>query len=86
AYANPQRGPQIHYIVDGEQRILLERPQQDVPVELPAAKDAETTARWIERCLAGEVAIPEPISRQIACCLLATGEVNTLEQGVARLR
>ncbi|MHA7847702.1 DNA-binding protein YbiB [Serratia sp. D1N4] len=86
AYANPQRGPQIHYIVDGEQRILLERPQQDVPVELPAAKDAETTARWIERCLAGEVAIPEPISRQIACCLLATGEVKTLDEGLARLR
>lgn len=86
AYANPQRCPQIHYIADGEQQILLERPSQDMPVELPAAKDAETTARWTERCLAGEVAIPEPILRQIACCLLATGVVATLEQGLARLR
>ncbi|AHG21768.1 glycosyl transferase [Chania multitudinisentens RB-25] len=86
AYANPQRCPQIHYLVDGEQHVLLERPQQDAPVALPEAKDAETTARWTERCLAGEVAIPEPILWQIACCLVATGEVETLAQGLARVR
>lgn len=86
AYASPQRCPQIHYIVGGEQQTILERPQQDVPVALPNAKDSETTARWIECCLAGEVAIPEPIARQVACCLLATGEVSNLEQGLARLR
>lgn len=86
AYANPQRCPQIHYMVNGEQQVLLERPAQDEIPELPAAKDAETTARWTERCLAGEVAIPLAIQRQIACCLLATGEVETLEQGLARLR
>ncbi|CAI1533019.1 Anthranilate phosphoribosyltransferase 2 [Serratia quinivorans] len=86
AYANPQRCPQIHYMVNGEQQVLLERPAQDEIPELPAAKDAETTARWIERCLAGEVAIPLAIQRQIACCLLAAGEVDTLEQGLERLR
>lgn len=86
AYANPQRCPQIHYIVNGEQQVLLERPAQDETPELPAAKDAETTARWTERCLAGEVAIPLAIQRQIACCLLAAGEVDSLEQGLARLR
>lgn len=86
AYANPQRCPQIHYIADGEQRVLLERPGQDETPALPAARDADTTARWIERCLAGEVAIPLSIQRQIACCLVAAGEVETLEQGLARLR
>jgi anthranilate phosphoribosyltransferase len=86
AYANPQRCPQIHYIVNGEQQVLLERPGQDEAPDLPAAKDAETTARWTERCLAGEVAIPLAIQRQIACCLLATGEVGSLEQGLERLR
>jgi anthranilate phosphoribosyltransferase len=86
AYANPQRCPQIHYMVNGEQQVLLERPAQDEIPELPAAKDAETTARWTERCLAGEVAIPLAIQRQIACCLLAAGEVDTLEQGLERLR
>ncbi|CAI1576157.1 Anthranilate phosphoribosyltransferase 2 [Serratia quinivorans] len=86
AYANPQRCPQIHYMVNGEQQVLLERPAQDEIPELPAAKDAETTARWTERCLAGEVAIPLAIQRQIACCLLATGEVGSLEQGLERLR
>ncbi|CAI0777288.1 DNA-binding protein YbiB [Serratia quinivorans] len=86
AYANPQRCPQIHYMVNGEQQVLLERPAQDEIPDLPAAKDAETTARWTERCLAGEVAIPLAIQRQIACCLLATGEVGSLEQGLERLR
>lgn len=84
AYANPQRCPQIH-VIAGEQQILLERPQLDATVELPTAKDAETTARWTERCLAGEVAIPESIAWQIACCLVATGEVETLAQGLAKL-
>jgi anthranilate phosphoribosyltransferase len=73
-------------MVNGEQQVLLERPAQDEIPELPAAKDAETTARWTERCLAGEVAIPLAIQRQIACCLLAAGEVDTLEQGLERLR
>lgn len=85
AYANPQRCPQIHFIADGEQRVLLERPALDETPALPVAKDANTTARWIERCLAGEVAIPLSLQRQIACCLVAGGEVETLEQGLQRL-
>ncbi|MFA1236846.1 DNA-binding protein YbiB [Serratia odorifera] len=85
AYANPLRCPQIHYIVNGEQQIMLERPAQEAAPQLPAARDAETTARWMERCLAGEVAIPDALARQVACCLLASGEVDTFEQGLARL-
>lgn len=85
AYANPLRCPQIHYIAGGEQRVLLERTLQDETPTLPAAKNAETTARWTERCLAGEVAIPQAIQRQIACCLVAAGESETLEQGLQRL-
>lgn len=86
AYANPLRCPQIHHIVGGEQHVLLERTLQDETPALPAAKDAETTARWTERCLAGEVAIPQAIQRQVACCLVAAGESETLEQGLQRLR
>ncbi|TQI79693.1 anthranilate phosphoribosyltransferase [Serratia fonticola] len=85
AYANPQRCPQIHYISRGEQRVLLPRPEQDEVADVPAAKDAVTTARWTARCLACEVAIPAPIARQVACCLLAAGEVESLEQGLERL-
>ncbi|MHC5175051.1 DNA-binding protein YbiB [Serratia rhizosphaerae] len=85
AYANPQRCPQIHFIADGEQRVLLERPALNETPALPAAKDAETTARWIERCLAGEVAIPQALALQVACCLVATGQATTMEQGLARL-
>jgi len=85
AYANPLRCPQIHHIVGGEQQVLLERTLPDETPALPAAKDAETTARWTERCLAGEVAIPQAIQQQIACCLVAAGESETLEQGLQRL-
>ncbi len=74
AYANPLRCPQIHHIVGGEQRVLLERTLQDETPALPAAKDAATTARWTERCLAGEVAIPQAIQRQVACCLVRRRE------------
>lgn len=50
AYANPRRCPQIHFI-NGEQRVLLERPAADETLALPAAKD--TTAHLTERCLTG---------------------------------
>ncbi|WON78076.1 DNA-binding protein YbiB [Serratia sp. UGAL515B_01] len=86
AYANPVRCPQIHAIAEGQQRILLERQQLDVTLELPTAKDAETTARWIERCLAGDVAIPDSIARQVACCLVVSGQVETLALALERLR
>lgn len=85
AYANPQRCPQIHYIVGGEQRVLMERPPQDESAQLPAEKDALSTARWTERCLAGDEPIPPAIQRQIACCLVAAGVAATLEDGLARL-
>jgi anthranilate phosphoribosyltransferase len=32
------------------------------------------------------VAIPQAIQRQVACCLVAAGESETLEQGLQRLR
>ena len=52
---------------------------------LPQAKDPETTAQWIERCLAGSEAIPESLKIQMACCLVATGEAATISDGLARV-
>lgn len=86
-YANPLRCPQIALIDKQGTSILSER-QQGITgdeVTLPESKDPEVTARWIERCLAGVEAVPESLKIQMACCLLATGEVETLEQGLARL-
>ncbi len=84
-YANPQRCPQINLIDAQGERILYAR-NDDAPAVMDgAAKDAESTARWIERCLAGSEAVPESIKIQLACCLLGTGEVPTLEAGLARV-
>ncbi|MFR0169059.1 DNA-binding protein YbiB, partial [Escherichia coli] len=49
------------------------------------AKDPETTAQWIERCLAGSEPIPESLKIQMACCLVATGEAATISDGLARV-
>ncbi|ANR78103.1 DNA-binding protein YbiB [Kosakonia sacchari] len=84
-YANPQRCPQINLIDAQGERVLYARDDAATPVSEGAAKDAESTARWTERCLAGSEAVPESLKIQIACCLVATGEVATLEEGLARV-
>jgi len=86
-YANPLRCPQIALVDKQGTSILSERQQGIVgdEVVLPESKDPEVTARWIERCLAGVEAVPESLKIQLACCLLATGEVERLEQGLVRL-
>lgn len=86
-YANPQRCPQINLIDEQGVTVMVERQTEgeDAVVSLPAAKDAETTARWIERCLTGSEPIPRSLKLQMACCLVATGEVVTLQDGLARI-
>lgn len=86
-YANPQRCPQIT-LIDGQgTRVVNERQseQAEEAVVLPSAKDPEVTARWIERCVAGVEPVPHSLKIQLACCLLATGEANSLEEGLARV-
>lgn len=87
-YANPARCPQIALVDKRGTQILSERllgaNQQEL--NLPESKDPEVTARWTERCLAGVEAVPESLKIQLACCLVATGEAATLEQGLVRLK
>ncbi len=68
-------------------RVLYERQTETAAeaVVLPASKDPEVTARWIERCVAGVE--PVPHSLKIPACLLSAGqrEVTTLEQGLSRV-
>jgi Anthranilate phosphoribosyltransferase len=85
AYANPQRCPQLTLIDAAGARVVLERGEENPAVALPEAKDPHTTARWIEQCLAGSVPVPHAIKLQMACCLLATGEVETVEAGLQRV-
>lgn len=86
-YANPLRCPQITLIDAAGARVVNERQseQADTPVALPTAKDPQTTAQWIERCVAGVEPVPQSLKIQMACCLLATGEVNSLTEGLARV-
>ncbi|STW00828.1 anthranilate phosphoribosyltransferase like protein [Klebsiella pneumoniae] len=58
---------------------------QPEAVVLPTSKDPEVTARWIERCVAGVEPVPNSLKIQLACCLLACGEVTSLEQGLSRV-
>ncbi|WP_205962729.1 DNA-binding protein YbiB [Pararobbsia silviterrae] len=67
AVADTRRQVQIDWIHDGEAETLVEserRADDAPPAELPE-RDAASTARWIERVLAGEQAAPPEIVRQV---------------------
>ncbi|MGK0600699.1 DNA-binding protein YbiB [Yokenella regensburgei] len=85
-YANPQRYPQINLIDAQGVKVLVERQLADnAGVALPESKDPLVTARWIERCVTGSEPVPHSLKIQLACCLLAAGEVATLDAGLARV-
>lgn len=84
-YANPQRCPQIMLIDSAGSRAVLERGEENRDVALPKAKDPHTTAHWIVECLAGNAPVPHAIRLQMACCLLATGEVDSVDAGLQRV-
>ncbi|WP_409308895.1 DNA-binding protein YbiB [Pectobacterium sp. B1J-3] len=86
-YANPQRCPEIHFIRQQKTSVLQLRQDIAVPPDsLPIARDAATTARWTAQCLAGEIALPQAIRLQLACCLVAAEQAPTMEQAVATIR
>ncbi|ENY5365503.1 DNA-binding protein YbiB [Raoultella ornithinolytica] len=86
-YANPQRCPQIS-LIDASGTLVVHERQSELPEEgavLPESKDPQVTARWIERCVVGSEPLPTSLRIQLACCLVAAGEVATLEQGLSRV-
>ena len=66
AVAHPRREPSIDWAHGGEAVTWT----QDAPalVGLPENRGADTTARWIERVLAGEIEVPAAIAHQVECC------------------
>lgn len=85
-YANPQRCPQITLIDSLGARVIFDRQaDEQTGVALPDAKDPHTTARWIERCIVGSEAIPQSLKTQMACCLYAAGEADSIEAGLAKV-
>lgn len=68
--ANAKRAQQIEWFHDHERTILVQKqaPVDEMP-PLPHESDAVTTARWIERALAGQEPVPAPIAEQVEHCL-----------------
>jgi anthranilate phosphoribosyltransferase len=75
--ANANRAQQIDWFHDSERTILVQRdaPTDDL-AQVPAERDAATTAAWIAQALRGEVPVPASILAQVAQCL----HVSTLIQ------
>jgi len=69
AVAHPRREPAIEWAHQGRSEIWKEEatPERLTP-ELPADREAATTARWIETVLAGEAPVPAAIRHEIECC------------------
>jgi anthranilate phosphoribosyltransferase len=68
AVADTRRQVQIDWLHDGRCETLVapERSSTDAPVvDLPEARDAATTAAWIEDVLRGAAPVPSAIARQI---------------------
>jgi anthranilate phosphoribosyltransferase len=68
AVADTRRQVQIDWLHDGicEMIVAPERSSPDAPeVDLPEARDAATTAAWIESVLRGETPVPSAVAKQI---------------------
>lgn len=84
-FANPKRRPRIDYLHDGTGDTLFEAEHDSLKTlpHLPDSCDAKTTADWMRRVLAGEIALPSPIANQLACCLYASGYADDFNQAKA---
>lgn len=86
AVANAKRAQQIDWFHAGVQTTLVTK--QNIAEEIPALpeeRDANVTARWIAQVLQGHIAIPKPISEQVAHCMEVC-KMLKLRQDPAHLR
>ena len=73
-YANPRRCPRIEFFHAGSSQALAEQDSGDNELpQLAGDFDAPTTARWTRQVLQGELPVPTPLLKQLACCLFAAG-------------
>lgn len=75
--ANANKAQQIDWFHQGERTLLIEKQTQvqELP-QLPAERDAATTAAWIGEVLAGRIAVPGPIAEQVEQCLQVSRAVR----------
>ena len=77
AVAHPRRAPAIEWTHGGHAVSWKEEAAEDrAPPELPADREAATTARWIERVLAGAAPVPQAIAHQVECCKRALSSLR----------
>ncbi len=81
---NPQRCRRNQYHDREGMRVCVKN-RTLLVASSATAKNPETTAQWIERCLAGSEATAESLKIAMACCLVATGEAATISDGLARV-
>lgn len=80
--ANAKRAQQISWMHDNECTILVQKqePTDELP-QLPAERDAVTTAKWIEAALRGEEPVPVSILEQVEHCLLVAKHLQSKHGG-----
>ncbi|MFT5590825.1 MAG: anthranilate phosphoribosyltransferase [Bradyrhizobium sp.] len=68
--ASVKRAQSIDWFHQGQRTTLVEKQLvADASPDVPAERDAQTTALWIRRVLAGDVPVPVAISEQVEHCL-----------------
>ena len=84
-FANPKRRPRLEYLRAGEAEVLFEAEHESLRTlpSLPDGADAALTAKWTQRVLDKQAAIPKPIANQLACLLYASGYAEDFNQAKA---
>jgi anthranilate phosphoribosyltransferase len=73
AVAHPRREPSLEWLYEGQCEVWKDEVAgPHGAAEIPAEKDAASTARWIEKVLAGEAPVPRAIQHQVECCARAS--------------
>lgn len=86
AVADPRRQVAIEWLRDGSATTLVEAAPGDGTVpELPPSRDAQPTARWIERALADASLLPAPLAKQIETIRRICLKENTRTARIVRL-
>ncbi|UCV14461.1 DNA-binding protein YbiB [Quatrionicoccus australiensis] len=84
-FANPKRRPRLEYVHEGFADVLFEAEHDSLRTlpNLPDGADAAQTAKWTQRVLDKQAALPKPIANQLACLLYASGYAEDFNQAKA---
>lgn len=81
-YADTRRRPHVEFFNDGASSILFEAAEGEMK-QLPGEIDEHTTASWLRRVMARDIAVPQSVISQLACCLYGCGYADDMNQAIA---